>query len=171
MLFPPTQQDGGACACCLLNVIEILPTKFKVLHFNPVTCLYLFRYEEPYKAGAELYGCGGGGSKFAETPAMEVEQLAGSWQAVSGGSFSCSEGEVHRDAAEQLPPQLLAAGADGVVGLPLGAFSRVTVAHGDNVCVEAGMLVEEGRARVVARRQYTSGKLARIMLGHEKKQT
>lgn len=130
------------------------------------------RYEGPYNGGIELYGCGGGGAKFAETPATTPSQLEGTWRAASGTAFAF-DGAAGRLAPQAaLPPQLLApttAGTPGVVGLPLGVFSRVDIAPGGNVAVEVGMLAEDGASRVVCSRRYAGGRLASVALGREQR--
>ncbi len=50
------------------------------------------KYEEPYNGRNELSGCGGGMSNFGAKPALEQDQLSGSWTLSSGRSY-----KVHSD--------------------------------------------------------------------------
>eukprot|EP00891_Asterochloris_glomerata_P004081 jgi/Astpho2/4081/Aster-x0190 len=45
------------------------------------------KYEEPYTGRNELSGCGGGMSNFGAKPALEQDQLSGSWTLSSGRSY------------------------------------------------------------------------------------
>ena len=49
------------------------------------------KYDAPYNGGAELSGCGGGMSNFAETSRLDASQLQQDWAATSGRSYSVSQ--------------------------------------------------------------------------------
>ena len=49
------------------------------------------KYDGPYNAGAELSGCGGGMSNFAESMKLDVSELQHQRQVQSGRSYSVSE--------------------------------------------------------------------------------
>ncbi len=47
-------------------------------------------YDAPYNGGAELSGCGGGMSNFAEGKKLDLSQLQQEWNASSGNSYKVS---------------------------------------------------------------------------------
>ncbi|BFI23595.1 hypothetical protein MPTK2_1g03480 [Marchantia polymorpha subsp. ruderalis] len=133
--------------------------------------LYIEQWDGPFRNGESLGGCSTSGSGFATTPPLDVQALVGTWHAdvffAPGGQSSSSPKEFCPGGSSALQRTQVA----GIVALPKGLWSSVTVSSQDSssYIIEAGWMPSPDQCIVSTCEYLSSGDFKSSSIRFEKR--